>query len=257
MPLHLLTKLQNAKATWTEERVNHERENADETCSYMEEDTGAWVNTPYGDRLEREAPQMRQKNCGKRSSWPSARPSRGAKAPAPPPQGASAIIWTTPSTGWSQRTNPAMRTTFVRLFVTFWEREEMTKIEFDDAAIEAARKALLVPEGGGEMNLLDDEIHVLNSPLPSSNAALAALRKLKWRKIWPPPAMRLSAAEYHRIRQRPRAGRRPHRRAEADNTRLREELTAYTDAALYDALMSGPAFKGWNRSQLDRGSPHH
>ena len=55
MPLHLLTKLQNAKATWTAERVNHERENADEACSYMEEDTGAWVNTPYGDELERSA----------------------------------------------------------------------------------------------------------------------------------------------------------------------------------------------------------
>ena len=55
MPLHLLTKLQNAKGTWTTARVEHERENADEPCYYMEEDTGAWVNTPYGDRLERSA----------------------------------------------------------------------------------------------------------------------------------------------------------------------------------------------------------
>ena len=30
------------------------------------------------------------------------------------------------------------------------------------------------------------------------------------------------------------------------------ELAAYRDARMYDALMSGPAFKGWNRSQLDR-----
>ena len=33
---------------------------------------------------------------------------------------------------------------------------------------------------------------------------------------------------------------------------LEVELSAYADAALYDALMSGPVFKGWNRSQLDR-----
>lgn len=32
----------------------------------------------------------------------------------------------------------------------------------------------------------------------------------------------------------------------------RAELQAYRDAAEYDALMSGPVFKGWNRSQLDR-----
>ena len=30
------------------------------------------------------------------------------------------------------------------------------------------------------------------------------------------------------------------------------ELTAYRESALYDALMNGPAFKGWNRSALDR-----
>lgn len=30
------------------------------------------------------------------------------------------------------------------------------------------------------------------------------------------------------------------------------ELTAYRDAAEYDATMEGPKFMGWNRSQLDR-----
>jgi len=31
-----------------------------------------------------------------------------------------------------------------------------------------------------------------------------------------------------------------------------EELTAYREAAQYDATMEGPRFKGWDRSQLDR-----
>ena len=128
----------------------------------------------------------------------------------------------------------------------------MTKIEFDDAAIEAARKALLVPEGGGEMTLLDDEIHVLKSSVAILERCACRLAQAEMEKNMATASHEGLAAEYHRIRQRPRAGRRPHRRAEADNTRLREELTAYTDAALYDALMSGPAFKGWNRSQLDR-----
>lgn len=34
--------------------------------------------------------------------------------------------------------------------------------------------------------------------------------------------------------------------------RLRAELDAYREAAQYDAMMGGPAFKGWNRSALDR-----
>ncbi len=33
---------------------------------------------------------------------------------------------------------------------------------------------------------------------------------------------------------------------------LRKELKMYEEAALYDACMSGPVFKGWNRSALDR-----
>lgn len=34
---------------------------------------------------------------------------------------------------------------------------------------------------------------------------------------------------------------------------LEKELLAYTDARMYDPMMSGEAiFKGWNRSQLDR-----
>jgi hypothetical protein len=33
---------------------------------------------------------------------------------------------------------------------------------------------------------------------------------------------------------------------------LLAELTAYRDARRYDPLMSGPTFKGWNFSQLDR-----
>lgn len=33
---------------------------------------------------------------------------------------------------------------------------------------------------------------------------------------------------------------------------LMAELTAYRDAAQYDAMMSGPLFRSWNRSQLDR-----
>lgn len=34
--------------------------------------------------------------------------------------------------------------------------------------------------------------------------------------------------------------------------KLRAELEAYREAAEYDALMEGPRFKGWNRSQLER-----
>jgi hypothetical protein len=33
---------------------------------------------------------------------------------------------------------------------------------------------------------------------------------------------------------------------------LKLELQMYREAALYDACMSGPVFKGWNRSTLDR-----
>ena len=33
---------------------------------------------------------------------------------------------------------------------------------------------------------------------------------------------------------------------------LTAELEEYRSAASYDAKMSGPVFKGWNRSQLDR-----
>lgn len=36
------------------------------------------------------------------------------------------------------------------------------------------------------------------------------------------------------------------------NALLKAELDAYAEAALYDALMSGPVFKGWNQSQLNR-----
>ena len=38
----------------------------------------------------------------------------------------------------------------------------------------------------------------------------------------------------------------------AERDALRAELDAYVDAAQYDAMMDGPKFKGWNRSQLDR-----
>jgi hypothetical protein len=31
-----------------------------------------------------------------------------------------------------------------------------------------------------------------------------------------------------------------------------EALAEFIDAAQYDAMMEGPKFKGWNRSQLDR-----
>lgn len=31
-----------------------------------------------------------------------------------------------------------------------------------------------------------------------------------------------------------------------------EELETYRSAAMYDAMMNGPRFKGWNRSALDR-----
>ncbi len=40
--------------------------------------------------------------------------------------------------------------------------------------------------------------------------------------------------------------------AEARERGLLDELTAYRDAALYDAMMEGPLFKAWNHSQLDR-----
>jgi hypothetical protein len=33
---------------------------------------------------------------------------------------------------------------------------------------------------------------------------------------------------------------------------LREALEAFVGAAMYDAMMDGPRFKGWNRSELDR-----
>ena len=35
-------------------------------------------------------------------------------------------------------------------------------------------------------------------------------------------------------------------------TRLEAALRMFAEAALYDALMEGPRFKGWNRSQLER-----
>ena len=38
----------------------------------------------------------------------------------------------------------------------------------------------------------------------------------------------------------------------AEAMRVPEELEAYRDASQYDAMMEGPRFKGWNRSQLDR-----
>lgn len=41
----------------------------------------------------------------------------------------------------------------------------------------------------------------------------------------------------------------------AENLRLREALEAVKAAAQYDACMEGPAFKGWNRSALDRALP--
>ena len=46
---------------------------------------------------------------------------------------------------------------------------------------------------------------------------------------------------------------RTYRRAlEAENARLREALTAFVECALFDAMMEGPRFKGWNRSALHR-----
>ncbi len=33
---------------------------------------------------------------------------------------------------------------------------------------------------------------------------------------------------------------------------MRTALEAFTECALYDAMMEGPRFKGWNRSALDR-----
>jgi hypothetical protein len=38
----------------------------------------------------------------------------------------------------------------------------------------------------------------------------------------------------------------------AQNADLVAALEEFIDAAQYDALMEGPKFKGWNRSQLDR-----
>lgn len=34
--------------------------------------------------------------------------------------------------------------------------------------------------------------------------------------------------------------------------RLRREVTDWRECALYDPLMEGPRFKGWNRSALER-----
>ncbi len=36
------------------------------------------------------------------------------------------------------------------------------------------------------------------------------------------------------------------------NAELVAALEEFVDAAQYDAMMEGPKFKGWNRSQLDR-----
>jgi len=33
---------------------------------------------------------------------------------------------------------------------------------------------------------------------------------------------------------------------------LEQEVQDWRECAMYDALMSGPKFKGWNRSALDR-----
>jgi hypothetical protein len=40
--------------------------------------------------------------------------------------------------------------------------------------------------------------------------------------------------------------------AQTTEAELRAELEMYREAALYDACMSGPIFRGWNRSALDR-----
>ena len=42
------------------------------------------------------------------------------------------------------------------------------------------------------------------------------------------------------------------RALETENARLREALTAFVECALFDAMMEGPRFKGWNRSALHR-----
>lgn len=41
-------------------------------------------------------------------------------------------------------------------------------------------------------------------------------------------------------------------RLKAEREWLRSELRDWQECALYDAMMSGPVFKGWNRSALDR-----
>jgi len=38
----------------------------------------------------------------------------------------------------------------------------------------------------------------------------------------------------------------------SEEERLRKEVSEWRDCARYDPLMSGPAFKGWDRSALDR-----
>ena len=40
--------------------------------------------------------------------------------------------------------------------------------------------------------------------------------------------------------------------APEDGEGVREALEEFVGAAMYDAMMDGPRFKGWNRSQLDR-----
>jgi len=50
--MHLLSKIEMAKEAWIEERCERALEDADEPTGYTESDTGAYVLTKYGQKLE-------------------------------------------------------------------------------------------------------------------------------------------------------------------------------------------------------------
>lgn len=61
-------------------------------------------------------------------------------------------------------------------------------------------------------------------------------------------------SDYRRMVERPMVARYEERINALHETieQLRAELAEWHDCAQYDPQMEGPAFKGWNRSQLDR-----